>query len=62
MFTWIKKLKNKKSEVHRVETRLEQMKKNPYKRVDSENMSDIEKMNRGFNGKTFTINGIEIDF
>ena len=62
MFEWIKKLKNKKSEVHKVETRLEQMKKNPYKRVDSDNMSDIEKMDRGFNGKTFTINGIEIDF
>ena len=62
MFKLIKKLKNKKSEVHIVETRLEQMKKNPYKRVDSENMSDIEKMDRGFNGKTFTINGIEIDF
>ena len=62
MFKWIKKLKNKKSEVQKVETRLEQMKKNPYKRVDSENMSDIEKMDRGFNGKTFTINGIEIDF
>ena len=62
MFKWIKKLKNKKSEVYKVETRLEQMKKNPYKRVDSENMSDIEKMDRGFNGKTFTINGIEIDF
>ena len=62
MFKWIKKLKNKKSEVHKTETRLEQMKKNPYKRVDSENMSDIEKMDRGFNGKTFTINGIEIDF
>ena len=62
MFKWIKKLKNKKGEGHKVETRLEQMKKNPYKRVDSENMSDIEKMDRGFNGKTFTINGIEIDF
>jgi len=62
MFKWIKNLKNKKSEVRKVETRLEQMKKNPYKRVDSENMSDIEKMDRGFNGKTFTINGIEIDF
>ena len=62
MFKWIKKLKNKQSEVDKVETRLEQMKKNPYKRVDSENMSDIEKMDRGFNGKTFTINGIEIDF
>ena len=44
------------------ESRLEQMKKNPYKRVDSENMTDIEKMDQGFNGKTFTINGIEIDF
>ena len=62
MLKWIKKLNNKQSEVHKVETRLEQMKKNPYKRVDSENMSDIEKMDRGFNGKTFTINGIEIDF
>ena len=38
------------------------MKKNPYKRVDSENMTDIEKMDRGFNGKTFSINGIDIDF
>ena len=62
MFKWVKKLKDKKSQVNKVETRLEQMKKNPYKRVDSENMSDIEKMDRGFNGKTFTINGIEIDF
>ena len=44
------------------ESRLEQMKKNPYKRVDSENMTDIEKMDQGFNGKTFTINGMEIDF
>ena len=38
------------------------MKKNPYKRVGSENMTDIEKMDRGFNGKTFSINGIDIDF
>ena len=44
------------------ESRLEQMKKNPYKRVDSEYMTDIEKMDQGFNGKTFTINGIEVDF
>ena len=42
--------------------RLIQLKKNPYKRVDSEEMSDIEKMDKGFNGKTFVINGIEIDF
>ena len=31
-------------------------------RKDSENMSDKEKMDQGFNGKTFTINGIEGDF
>jgi hypothetical protein len=62
MFKWIRNKKNKNSEVKKVETRLEQMKKNPYKRVDSENMTDIEKMDKGFNGKTFTINGIEVDF
>ena len=62
MFKWIRNKKNKNSEVKKVKTRLEQMKKNPYKRVDSENMTEIEKMDKGFNGKTFTINGIEIDF
>ena len=63
MIKWIKKLKSKQNSVSvKKETRLEQMKKNPYKRVDSENMTDIEKMDKGFNGKTFTINGIEIDF
>ena len=62
MFKWIRNKKNQNREVKKVETRLEQMKKNPYKRVDSENMTEIEKMDKGFNGKTFTINGIEIDF
>ena len=63
MIKWIKNLKSKQNIVSvKKEPRLEQMKKNPYKRVDSENMTDIEKMDKGFNGKTFTINGIEIDF
>ena len=63
MIKWIKNLKSKQDIIsEKKETRLEQMKKNPYKRVDSENMTDIEKMDQGFNGKTFTINGIEIDF
>ena len=63
MIKWTKNLKSKeKSFSEKKETRLEQMKKNPYKRVDSENMTDIEKMDQCFNGKTFTINGIEIDF
>ena len=63
MFKWIKNQKSKsKVEPLKKESRLEQMKKNPYKRVDSENMTDIEKMDRGFNGKTFSINGIDIDF
>ena len=35
---------------------------NPRIRKDSENMSDVEKMDQGFNGKTYTINGIEGDF
>ena len=63
MLKWIKNFNSKKNSVYvKKETRLEQMKKNPYKRVDSENMTDIEKMDQGFNGKTFTINGIEVDF
>ena len=63
MFKWIKNKKSKsKVEPLKKESRLEQMKKNPYKRVDSENMTDIEKMDKGFNGKTFSINGIDIDF
>ena len=35
---------------------------NPRIRKDSENMTDVEKMDQGFNGKTYTINGIENDF
>ena len=63
MLKWVKSFKSKKISVSiKKETRLEQMKKNPYKRVDSENMTDIEKMDQGFNGKTFTINSIEVDF
>ena len=44
------------------ERRMEQMKHNPYKRVDSECMTERQKMDEGFNGRTFTINGIEVDF
>ena len=44
------------------ERRMEQMKKNPYRRVDSENMTELEKMDQGFNGSTYTVNGIEVDF
>ena len=58
MLKFFKKLKFKKEK----KLRLIEMKKNPYKRVDSKKMSDIEKMDKGFNGKTFVINGIEIDF
>ena len=63
MIKWVKK-KLIKPDINltQKETRLEQMKKNPYKRVDSENMTEIEKMDKGFNGKTFSINGMDIDF
>ena len=45
----------------------EQQRKPPPKfnhkvRKDSEKISDKEKMDKGFNGKTYTINGIEYDF
>ena len=35
---------------------------NPYERKDGDKMTEIEKMDKGFNGKTYTINGIEYDF
>ena len=42
--------------------RLEEVRKNPYKRVESDNMTDIEKMDKGFNGKTYSVNGLDVDF
>ena len=58
MFKIIRNLKiNREKKI-----RLKEMKKNPYKRVDSSKMTDVEKMDKGFNGKTFVINGIEVDF
>ena len=34
----------------------------PNIRIDAEGLSEKEKMDKGFNGKTYTINGIEYDF
>ena len=64
MFKWFKNKKNNQLQKENIkkDNRLEQMKKNPYRRVNSGNMTEIEKMDQGFNGKTFTINGIEVDF
>ena len=61
MLEWLKNNLSKKG-LPIKESRLEQIKKNPYKRVDSDNMTEIEKMDQGFNGKTFSINGMDIDF
>ena len=55
---WLQDRRNKQTH----ERRLEQMKKNPYRRVDSEKMTELEKMDQGFNGNTYTVNGIEVDF
>ena len=50
---WLTRLLKKKSDLKHFDTRI---------RVNSENMSDVEKMDAGFNGNTYTINGIENDF
>ncbi len=55
---WLRERRNKKLHLQR----MEQMKKNPYKRVDSEKMTGQQKMDQGFNGNTYTVNGIEVDF
>ena len=52
----------KKKEQPKTPTRLEQMKKDKNKRVDSDKMTDIEKMDKGFNGNTYSINGKDVDF
>ena len=54
LFLWYRERKKKK--------RLEEVRKNPYKRVDSDKMTDIEKMNKGVNGKTYSVNGLDVDF
>ncbi len=48
--------------VQSVEKKQKQKKFNPWKRINSENMTDKEKMDKGFNGKTYSINGIDVDF
>ena len=57
----LNKIKYKVFGKFRYNKRLEQMKKNPFKRVDSQKMSDIEKMDKGFNGKTYSINGMDVE-
>ena len=54
LILWYRERKKKK--------RLEEVRKNPYKRIDSDKMTDIEKMNKGFNGKTYSVNGLDVDF
>ena len=48
--------------VQSVEKKQKQKKFNPWKRINSQNMTDKEKMDKGFNGKTYSINGIDVDF
>tara|TARA_Y100001980_G_scaffold28529_1_gene8882 strand:+ start:239 stop:376 length:138 start_codon:yes stop_codon:yes gene_type:complete len=35
---------------------------NPWKRTNGDKMTDKEKMDKGFNEKTYSINGIDVDF
>ena len=48
--------------VRSVEEEPKPKKFNPSKRVDSEKLTDKEKMDKGFNGSTYTINGRDVDF
>jgi len=48
--------------VQSVEEEPKQKKFNPWVRINSKGMSDKEKMDKGFNGKTYSINGIDVDF
>ena len=48
--------------VRSAEEEQKQKKFNPWKRINSDKMTDIEKMDKGFNGKTYSINGMDVDF
>ena len=48
--------------VQSAEEEPKQKKFNPWIRINSEKMTDKEKMDKGFNGKTYSINGIDVDF
>ena len=41
---------------------LQQIKRDPNRRIDSDNMTEIEKMDRGFTHGTYNINGRDVDF
>ena len=41
---------------------LEQMRKDPNKRINSDKMTDVEKMDAGFTHGTYNINGRDVDF
>ena len=43
-------------------SRLEQMKRDPNRRVDSDDMTEVEKMDAGFTHGTYNINGRDVDF
>ena len=44
------------------EDRLQQMKRDPNRRIDSDDMTEIEKKDRGFTHGTYNINGKDVDF
>ena len=52
----------KKEQPKQKPSRIEQIKKDKNKRVDGDNMTDIEKMDQGFNEKTYSINVKDVDF
>ena len=41
---------------------LAQMRKDPNKRINSDKMTDVEKMDAGFTHGTYNINGRDVDF
>ena len=45
-----------------LEVSKQEKKFNPRERKDGEKMTDVEKMNEGYKGKTYTLNGIDGDF
>ena len=58
----LKRIVSGSQDSNALEDSKQEKKFNPRERKGGEKMTDIEKMDEGYKGKTFTINGIDGDF
>ena len=58
----LKRLVSGSQDSNALEDSKQEKKFNPRERKDGDKMTDVEKMDQGYKGSTYTINGIDGDF